>query len=171
MGHYEYWRFYQSGQFIHLFSVVEATVSEWRPQLQSDMKLHLIHTDREINWETVPGFFSIINFVYTITEIFEFAARLCQSQIYTGRLTIQIDIKKIKGFVLAAPWERMWHSYYEATQDTLSKLQEVDCEQLIAASKDIAFSTIIWFFERFGWMTPSEDAIKQDQEKLLKGRY
>ena len=60
MGHYEYWRFYQSGQFIHLFSVRESTEGDFKEKIRSDMKSHRIFTDGEINWESVPGFFSII---------------------------------------------------------------------------------------------------------------
>ena len=171
MGHYEYWRFYQSGQFLHLFSVREATESEWKKKLQSDMQSHLILADDEIDWKAAPGFLSIINFSYIITEIFEFAARLCQSQIYVGTLNIKIDIRGIKGFVLTAPWERAWHSYYAASQDNLSKSQEVDSEQLVGASREISLSTIVWFFERFGWMSPPESVIRQDQENLIKGRF
>lgn len=171
MGQYEYWRFYQSGQFLHLFSVREATEIEFKEKLKADIKSHRIFSDNEIDWESVPGFLSIINFIYIITEIYEFAARLCQAQIYAGVLNIQIDIKGIKGFVLTAPWERAWHSYYAASQDVLSKSQEIETEQLVAASKDFSLSTIVWFFERFGWMSPSEMVIRQDQEKLIKGRF
>ena len=171
MGHNEYWRFYQSGQFIHFFSVKESTKGEYKEKLRSDMKSHRIFTDGEINWDSVPGFFSIINFIYNITEIYEFAARLCQSGIYTGTVNIQIEIKGIKGFVLTAPWERAWHSYYAASQDVLSKNHEVDTEQLIAASKDISLEAIVWFFERFGWLEPSKNVIRQDQEKLIKGKF
>ena len=135
------------------------------------MKSHRIFTDGEINLESVPGFFSIINFIYNVTEIYEFAARLCQSEIYTGTVNIQIDIKGIKGFVLTAPWERAWHSYYAASQDVLSRNHEVDTEQLIAASKDISLEALIWFFERFGWLEPSKNVIRQDQEKLIKGKF
>jgi len=171
MGHFEYWRFYQSGQFLHLFSVREATEVDFKEKLKSEIKSHRIMTDGQIDWEEVPGFLSIINFIYNITEIYEFAARLCQSQIYTGTLNIQIDIRGIKGFVLTAPWERSWHSYYAASQDTLTNLQKIDTEKLIAASKDVSLSTILWFFERFGWMSPSEDVIRQDQDDLIKGRF
>lgn len=171
MGHHEYWRFYQSGQFIHLFSVRESTEVEYKEKLRSDMKSHRIFADGEINWESVPGFFSIINFIYNITEIYEFAARLCQSEIYTNAINIQIEIKGIKGFVLTAPWERAWHSYYAASQDILTRKHEVDAEQLISASKDISLEAIVWFFERFGWLEPSKSVIRQDQEKLIKGRF
>lgn len=170
MGHCEYWRFYQSGQFLHLFSVREVTAGGWKDELQSDLKSHLSRLD-DIDWKTIPGFFSFINFIYSVTEIFEFAARLCQSQVYTGTLTIKIDIKDIKGFALSAPVERAWDHYYAAGENVLSKTLEVEPGQLIAASQEISLSTIVWFFERFGWMSPSEDVIRQDQEKLLKGKY
>jgi len=171
MGHYEYWRFYQSGQFVHLFTVRESSEGDYKEKLRSDMKSHRIFADGEINWDTVPGFFSIINFIYNVTEIYEFAARLCQSEIYSGKVNIQIDIKGIKGFVLTAPWERAWHSYYAASQDVLSRNHEVETEQLISASKDISLEALVWFFERFGWLDPPKSVIRQDQENLIKGRF
>lgn len=170
MGHYEYWRFYQSGQFIHLFSVREATETEWRKKLEADMRSHLSHMG-DINWEKVPGFISIISFIYNVTEIYEFAARLCQSQIYSGIINIKIELKGIKGFVLSAPWERAWHSYYAASEDVLANSNDFESDQLVATSKEAALKSIIWFFERFGWLNPSENVISHDQENLIKGRF
>lgn len=170
MNHYEYWRFYQSGQFIHLFGVREATEAEWRKKLESELSSHLSNRN-SIDWKSVPGFISIINFIYSVTEIFEFAARLCQSQVYTGSIIITIELKGIKGFVLTAPWERAWHNYYAASEDVLKNSNTYESDQLIATSKEAALKTIIWFFERFGWLNPSENIIAQDQEKLIKGRY
>jgi hypothetical protein len=170
MGHYEYWRFYQSGQFIYLSSVREVTETEWRKKLEADMKSHLSYM-RDINWETVPGYISIVNFVYNITEIYEFAARLCQAQVYSGTLNIKIELKGIKGFVLSAPWDRVWHSYYSASENDLATTNDFATDTLVASSKDAALKSIVWFFERFGWLNPPEETIARDQEKLLKGRY
>lgn len=170
MGHYEYWRFYQSGQFLHLFSVREATEIEWRKKLESEMKSQLSYKN-DIDWEKVPGFISIINFTYNVTEIYEFAARLCQSQIYTGTINIKIELRGIKGFILSAPWDRIWHSYYAASEDILAKSVNYESDQLIAMSKDVALESIAWFFERFGWLNPSMNVIANDHENLLKGRY
>lgn len=170
LGHYEYWRFYQSGQFIHLFSVREATETEWRKKLESEMRSHLSYLG-DIDWEKVPGFISIINFTYTITEIYEFVARLCQSQIYAGTINIKIELRGIKGFVLSAPWERVCHSYHAASEDILTKSNDFESDQLVATSKEVALESIVWFFERFGWLNPSINVISNDQENLLKGRY
>lgn len=56
-----------------------------------------------------------------MTEIFEFAARLYQAEIYSGMLSIGIRIKGIKGFLLAADWDRGWHSYYAALKNDLGR--------------------------------------------------
>lgn len=102
-GRNEYWRLYQSGQFLHLFSVEEATNPEWRKELQAITKSHLGWGSlKEFDWSAVPGFISIRNFLYTITEIFEFAARLCERGLYKDAVAISIELKDIKGFVLTA---------------------------------------------------------------------
>jgi hypothetical protein len=170
LGYYEYWRFYQSGQFVNLFSVREVTEREWRTKLEAEMKSNLSYM-HDIDWEKVPGFISIINFTYNVTEIYEFAARLCQSQIYVGTINIKIELKGIKGFVLSAPWTRSWHSYYAANEDILTKSNDFESDQLVATSKEAALESIVWFFERFGWLNPSMNIISNDQENLLKGRY
>jgi hypothetical protein len=170
MGHKEYWRFYQSGQFLHLFSVREATEPEWREKMESTMRSHLSYMT-DVEWGKVPGFISIINFIYQITEIYEFAARLCEAQIYPSTLNIKIDLKGIKGFVLAASWERAWHSYYAANEDILTLSKDYESEELIATSQDESLKTILWFFERFGWLAPSIDVIRNDQANFLKGKF
>ena len=113
---------------------------------------------------------------YIVAEIFKFLdyttiTILADIHKKFWEILLQIDIKGIKGFVLSAPWERSWHSYYAARQDVLSRNHEVDTEQLIVASKDISLEALVWFFERFGWLEPSKNVIRQDQENLIKGRF
>ena len=170
MGHNEYWRLYQSGQFLHLFSVREAAEPEWRKKIESEMRSQLSYMDN-VEWDKIPGFISIINFNYQITEIYEFAARLCEAQIYTGKVNIVIELKGIKEFVLAAPWDRAWHSYYAASEDILTLSKDYESDILIATSRDVSLKTIVWFFERFGWLSPSLDVIRHDQENFLKGKF
>lgn len=170
MGHCEYWRLYQSGQFVHLFSVREATEEGVKEKLRNTMKQHLSH-QKDVNIDSVPGFISIVNFVYNITEIFEFAARLSQAVPYFEKTNIRIELNKIKGFVLAASFDRIWFEYYSASEDSLDNEWSIENAALLANSKDAALNAIIWYFERFGWLVPPIEVIKQDQENLIKGRY
>lgn len=168
-GHIEYWRFYQSTQFIHYFSVRESTEEGWRAKLQKQTASHLFHNS-DIDWNTVPGFISITNFLYTVTEIIEFAARLCQAQVYKGNLDISIQISSIKGFMLTADEDRAWNVYCPAGEDMLDKIWTIDSGSLIADSPEYSLDIIAWFFERFGWLNPSKDVLRKDIDNYLKGR-
>jgi len=72
MGSIEYWHLYQSGQFVHFAALREATDRQWKEKLQQDTMSHLRHC-ADIVWNAVPGYISLVNLVYTITEHFEFA--------------------------------------------------------------------------------------------------
>jgi hypothetical protein len=169
MERYEYWRLFQSGQFVHLFSVREATESAWREKLKSLTEGHLKHV-KGVDWEAVPGYLHISNFVYSMTEIFEFAARLCQHGIYEGSLSVGVELKGVKGFVLTTDWDRAWHSYYAATEDEFGKTWEIRTDDLVAKSPEKSLDAMLWFFERFGWLDPAIQVLRQDQENFLKGR-
>jgi hypothetical protein len=77
----------------------------------------------------------------------------------------------IKGFVLAAPWERAWHNLYSANENNLSFSKEYESDVFIATSREESINAMIWFFERFGWFSPSPDVLRHDQENLLTGKF
>jgi hypothetical protein len=168
MDEIEYWRLYQSGQFVHLAAVREAANQSWRERLQRDAMSHLRHRE-DIDWNAVPGYISLVNLVYTLTEYFEFAARICQAGVYRGRLDISLELIGIKGFVLTTDWERAWSEYRPATDDRLRKTWRLSSEKLVAGSTEHSLKAIVWLCECFGWMSPSVTAIKKDQEKLMSG--
>ena len=167
-GHLEYWRFYQSGQFLHLFSVREAWNEAWKEQLRNTARGHLGHFD--VDWEHVPGFFSLNNFIYTVTEIFEFAARVAQHGVYEGPVSIGIRISGIEGFILTPDWDRAWYERYAPSESALENNWIVESADLIASSSEHSFRAILWFFERFGWLEPAVEVIQKDQLKFLEGK-
>jgi hypothetical protein len=169
MGHLEYWRFYQSTQFLHLFSVREVTEERWRSKLQKAASFHLSHI-KDTEWDKVPGFISIENFIFSVTEIIEFAARLCQAQVYKDNLSISIHLNGIRGFVLTTDLDHVWDVYCAAGEDKLGKTWTIDSRSLIADSPQHSLDVIVWFFERFGWLNPSIEVLRKDIDDYLKGR-
>jgi hypothetical protein len=169
MGHREYWRFYQSKQFIHLFSVREATEQGWAEKLRADTVSHLSYLT-DINWDEVPGFISLTNFLYCVTEIVEFAARLCQAGVYRGVVDLNIQLRRIGGFVLTTTWERAWSEFRAPSDDTLGKGWSIEAEALLADSAQRALEITLWFSERFGWLDPSVEVIRKDINDYLEGR-
>jgi len=169
MGHLEYWRFYQSTQFLHLFSIREATYEPWRSRLQELATFHLSQIT-DLDLEKVPGFISMMNFLYNVTDIIEFATRLCQAQVYKGSLNISIQINHIRNFILTTEINRAWDIYCSAGEDSLGKTWTINCESLVGDSPQYSLDIVVWFFERFGWLNPSRDVLRKDIDNYLKGR-
>jgi hypothetical protein len=164
MSHLEYWRFYQSSQFLYLGSVREVTEKEWAAKLRKAMRWH---ADDHVDIENVPGFLSLTECIYNVTEYFEFAARLTQAQIYVDPVTITISVKGIAGFMLATDENRGWSSDFVAHQDELHFAKSFAPADLISSAAEQALACTVWLFERFGWLKPNMDAIRNDQQKLL----
>ena len=169
MEHFEYWRFYQSTQFLYLGSIQEFTETRWAANLRAIMKAWA--GLRGVNIDKVPGFLSLTNFIYNVTEYFEFAARLAQAQIYVDPVAIAISLKGVAGFMLAGDENRRWTSDYVTHQPELNYARTFSPTDLIASSADLALECTKWFFERFRWLKPNVDLIRTDQQKLLTRQF
>jgi hypothetical protein len=168
MDEIEYWRFYQSGQFLHLHAIQESVSAKWRKQLEADARGHLRHL--HVDWSRIGGFISLMNFFYRIIEIVEFATRLCQKDVYRDHLSITIELKQIKNFLLTTDWRRSWSELRKCKQESLGHSWTVHSTQLIAGSSDHSLKIAKWFFERFGWLNPSDDILRREQQNFLEGR-
>lgn len=168
-NHFEYWRLYQSGQFLHLSAVREALAAEWSAQLRQAAQTHASHR-RDFAWGSVRGYLSLLNALYTVTEIFEFAARVAQRGVYAGIVAISIELRRIKGFVLTPELDRDWSDIRQASEENIGHTWSVESRDLVAASSEASLKASVWLFERFGWMNPSINVIRRDQEKFLAGR-
>lgn len=167
LGSIEYWRFFQSGQFIHYSVVTETVEEDWREKLRNSAKSQLRYL-KDIDWDAVPGFVSITNVLYKVTEYFEFAARLVQAGVLEGSVSVTLELHGAKGFVLATEMNRMWRNYCVAHENELGKSWTIASDRLIADSAGHALSAVVWFFESFGWMNPNLEVLQKDQQKFLK---
>lgn len=166
--HLEYWRLYQSGQFLHLSAVRECIDSLWRKELEDAMKQSLSHITT-FDWSQVTGYMDIQNLNRTISEIFEFAARLSQHGICKGTVTVEVELKNSRGLLLAARPGRLWNIDCLATEENLGHAWDVRGDALVASGAEHAMEATRWFLERFGWVNPNMDSLKKDQERFLKG--
>jgi hypothetical protein len=164
-GHQEYWRLYQSGQFIHFFTVREVTEPGWQEKLKASAGM--LGSAQET---AALSFMSITNFLWSVTEIFEFAARLVQGGLYPESVRVSIRLDKIAQFALTETG-RPIHNLYRNTSETLEKSWQVGSADLLARSSEYALVATGWFFERFGWLSPPIPSLREEQEKLLKGRF
>ena len=162
----EYWRLYQSGQFVHLFSCQEddADVREaiekeayynWRPPRQAPSGL--------------TGYLFFRQAIHRFTAIFGFASRLMIAGALDGAPVVRIEMKQIKDRYLLFydPFGVAKLPEYRAHDDILGR------EWRLALGDDPvkrAREAARWFFEGFGYRA-SETAVKLVQEDFLNNRW
>lgn len=168
-GHIEYWRLYQSGQFLFLGAVRERAAEDWDAKLRRDSKQHPGRFSPE-EVDRIPGFLSLVNVIYTITEYLEFAARLCESGAYAGPLGITIGLHGIDGYVLTTEPMRAWWLDHQCSSPDLSHTWNTTSSDLIETRSSFALDIMVWFFERFGWTEASAKVLQDEQQRFLAGK-
>lgn len=154
----EFWRIYQSGQFLHYSAVQE----DW---LTPDT-----NTIRHNPDEVEPG--KYLNFVGSLTmyftEIIEFLTRLHRSGLYPDGVSVKISLHNTKGRELTS-FEGFRHlSTVKKTQeDPVVFQRSYSPDELSKSARDLAIEPIQRFFELFNFADVSvEQVIKKDQDQL-----
>jgi hypothetical protein len=156
--HHELWRFYQSAQFIHLFAMRE----DWwdpkagEPNLKSGSTLSLQGT------------------LFTLTEVFLFAARLAEIFALGPEVTVSYKLVDLGGRQLQTfapnrvplgPYRRTAAELHEFGQDVTRP-----AEFLMANAGEIAVDEAIKVYERFTWV-PARENVAEDQRHFLERRW
>jgi hypothetical protein len=159
--HLEYWRFYQSGKFIHLVALYEDHLD-----LSSAMPIQYPpRTPRS-------GYVSFVSTIYHITEIFEFAARLANKGILQPSGFISIGLYNIKDHELTTFGSRRYlpEGYVYANDKPLLIEREISQQELINKPDEHALDFITSIFERFQWNQPPRQIFSEDQKRLRERR-
>lgn len=161
----EYWRFYQSGQFLHLFKFKE---DGYRDKAAEKAKSDV----PELDGLPPSGYLNVVPALWTITEIFEFAARLTQQADFGGSvsLTIQMVGVKDRALYISDPGRDLSRPYI-ASESTLSKEWIVSTQELLGGASNLSLDATEWFLERFHWMNPPRQVLADDQRRLLERKF
>jgi len=149
----EMWKFYQSGQFYHIFGMVQ----DWRDESSL--------WPEEDDWR--PG--RIVDprdAVAYFTEIFEFAARLAMSKAGDNAMQIEIDLRNIEGRVL--PYIQDHADFIQPCQTSAREFvyrRDLTRTELVTDTKSLARQAARELFLRFGW-EPSEEVLRVLQETI-----
>lgn len=154
----EYWRFYRSGQFVHLFALREA----YRNILPKRYPPRPPRT----------GYVSFLSTTYQVTEILEFAARLANKGILRPSAFISIGLHNIKDHELASFSASRFlpDGYVYTTDDPIIIEEEVPQQKLATNPDDLALNFITEIFERFNWDNPPRNMLAEDQKRLRERR-
>lgn len=153
----EFWRFYQSGQFVNHFAMRE----DW----QSVVGTVFGHKQAELGFKGLE----IVNTIYRLTEIIAFASKLATKNIFEDDVDIIIELFDTENRKLF-----FWESGRDLTYDYACSMPEIvisesfQVDYLLNNSAKISMDIALSVFEKFNWKTSAE-MFKEEQEKFLKG--
>ena len=151
----EFWRFYQSGQFVHYYGLPE----DWS---------ELPNTRMPSNDGVRRVLLEVKDVLLRFTEIFEFAARLAYSEAGDDGIHLDITVDNIEEHYLnlprLTPDKATWipHAAKREIEYTvnLSKLE------LVTKTRELALKPALDFFRCFNW-NPGIDYLRDYQDELL----
>ena len=147
----ELWRFYQSGQFVHYFGMVEAwdenSAGQWLwPRVGLDVK----------------------NAVTQFTEIFELAARLSFTDVGDAGMRLEISAGNIENCVLFTLPQRNGTPAWipQAVKPSVTVVRELSSAELITDKRELALESASEFFKCFKW-NPHIELLRDMQSAIL----
>ncbi len=160
----EYWRFYRSGQFVHLFAFRE---DGYREQCERDAGIQGVWPEEGLS---VTGYLGVIATIYLITEIHEFAARLARGAGFRGGAWVSIALRDVGGRLLYLGGDptRIFTGCYPAAEDQVTWERSHALDELLGNAAGLAVDACEYVLNGFGWHpTNLREFIAHEQQKLL----
>lgn len=160
----EYWRFYRSGQFVHYFGCVE----DWWKGSTLDAELGARYGPREV--------LELIMALYRLTEIYEFASRLAQKEVFDGQMSLTIELRGMRGRRLICLSKPVFSAFgpYISQEEGFKFEATLLVQDLIARAAEHALEQSLRVFELFNWrdarLPENVSNLRDDQRKLLERR-
>lgn len=159
----EYWRLYESGQWIH-YARLHGAGAAREEVFKGRSPLPPPHA----------GYVHVRGYVlFTLTEIFRFAVGLAQGGVLDPTAFLSIQLHNTKDYMLYESFERFFPNKYVNQWDTpITFEQSLPASELSASADKMALDMAIKVFSVFGW-SPADAAIRnltEDQKKLIERR-
>jgi len=159
-NHIEFWRMYRSHQFLHYLALRE----DWFEE--SDWS-------KELAMQFQPGqVLGTGGTISTITEIFEFAARLGRAGVYPTGVIVDVTLENTANRSL---WvddpRRMPFFHPRATgAQKIATVSNLSPDDFLNENSEKALAMIVDIFDNFGWENISLQIIREQQERFLQGK-
>lgn len=152
----EFWRMYQSGQFLHLDGFKE----DWAEQT--------VVLGGGTEWKAGSAL-TVVGTIFRFTEIFELASRLSVTAAGDQSMHISITLNGLKDRQLWSEdiMTRLGQSNSVATIDSFPFEQQCTQSELTAGAWELALKPALDLFQRFGWKV-GIDTLRELQAQLRR---
>jgi len=162
LSHIEYWRFHQTGQFIHHFACME----------EYEIDVEKIPFMSARNPSPSGKYLSILNTLYTLTEIFLFASRLASKAILDPECNIAITFHGMKDRQLIfLDHGRYLRRAYISSLDEIPFSGTYTIPELTSDYARLARVAMKWIFDRFQWTDITESHFTEEQTNFLERNW
>jgi len=171
----EYWEFSTSGQFAHIFSILEDQRLEKDPTIAQDIRKTQYFGKDKV--EKIEKFIDAISIIYQVTEIFQFAANMAQLEENADVRDFDVDIElhdvKDRMLYLGDPRRGGFLEPYICRFDTneIVLKNSYKTDDLIGQSDLKACEVILKIYSAFNWTSAQERMVREEQKKLLERRF
>jgi len=159
--HKEVWRLYNTGQFLHLFSLGEDWLMEshWS---SGELKKIPSGTVLSIEWS-----------IFLITEIYYFIKNLIEAGLYKNEIILEMIIvgTKNRELTIFDPMRMPFiENYKSASKEIIFPKKIYEIKEFEINYLDLAYEQIFYLFNQFNWDNPNKSAIREDQKRLIERR-
>lgn len=159
-GELEYWRFFQSGQFVYLRSIDDqrrVPPKSYQPTLR-----------RAAQDFQPSGPFRVEETIYFLTEVWEFASRLSARGVLGEPAVVDVSAVGVQDRVLTRDDIHKFGDPYVCRRERLQKAWDAAGLAAPEAAYDAARAAATWIFEYFGWLSPDDELIRRLQREFVE---
>jgi len=163
IGQYvEYWTMTSSANFIYLGALKEDLIDN----------TNIVDNIMREYGQKYDRWLEVINTLYRITEIYEYAKRLALKLNIGGQIVIEIELSDIENRILwFTSFDRISFSVPMISREKKWTYKDIVNESdLIGRSDEYAFKAFEKLMLLFQWKSIPIDSYRNDQQKLLQGK-
>lgn len=164
-GKDEVWRMYRSSQFLFRGKLWEVGDEHYQEKLRDNFRYFSSSEARE----RIVGYISFIGLIYSVAEIYAFAANLSQAVPLDSSVAVDISLHDTNGWALASGDPSVHLDYAYVSTSNLQRSDHIlPIDELVANPLGHAVTATLELFEQLTWFRAGADMIAGWQREIFR---
>lgn len=162
---WSFWRLYQSGQFVHLWTLSEDD-DQWRREHERRAR----ERAKLVPGQEITGLVEAYWALRGIALFVEFASRLAARLGIDETFNLDIRLVGVAGRLLYSSDFQLpprFSPFIASDNELRFEKCDIPVATLIAQARSIALEAATWFYHRFGWLEAPQDLLAREMDEML----